>query len=77
MWTPKQLFTTQSFFFCSTGDEERIDWFVSATGDGRRQPPLPWQAGQGIPEWEPILWGLGHRGVMQILTHWTSVSTLH
>ena len=23
MWTPKQLVTTQTFFFCSTGDEER------------------------------------------------------
>ena len=24
MWTPKQLVTTQTFFFCSTGDEDRL-----------------------------------------------------
>ena len=24
MWTPKQIVTTQTFFFCSTGDEARL-----------------------------------------------------
>ena len=35
MWTPKQLFTTQTFFFCSTGDEERMGGsFVTGDGPG-------------------------------------------
>ena len=28
MWTPKQLSTTQTLFFCSTGDEERMGGLV-------------------------------------------------
>ena len=39
MWTPKQLFTTQTFFFCSTGDEERMGGAI-LEGDTRNDDHL-------------------------------------
>ena len=64
MWTPKQLFTTQTFFFCSTGDEERMGGsFLTGDGPGDHHVFLGKKDGE-FPEWEPILWGLGHRGVV-------------
>ena len=64
MWTPKQLFTTQTFFFCSTGDEERMGGsFLTGDGPGDNHIFLGKKDAE-FPEWEPILWGLGHRGVV-------------
>ena len=64
MWTPKQLFTTQTFFFCSTGDEERMGGsFLTGDGPGDNHVFLGKKDAE-FPEWEPILWGLGHRGVV-------------
>ena len=64
MWTPKQLFTTQSFFFCSTGDEERMGGSF-LTGDGPSDNHIfLGKKDAEFPEWEPILWGLGDRGVV-------------
>ena len=64
MWTPKQLFTTQTFFFCSTGDEERMGGsFLTGDGPGDNHVFLG-KKDKEFPEWEPILWGLGHRGVV-------------
>ena len=64
MWTPKQLFTTQSFFFCSTGDEERMGGsFLTGDMPGDNHIFLGKQDGE-FAEWETILWGLGHRGVV-------------
>ena len=64
MWTPKQLFTTQTFFFCSTGDEERMGGsFLTGDGPGDSHIFLGKKDAE-FPEWEPILWGLGHRGVV-------------
>ena len=64
MWTPKQLVTTQTFFFCSTGDEERLGGSL-LTGEtiGANHPFLG-GGEEGLAEWEPVLWGLGHRGVV-------------
>lgn len=64
MWTPKQLFTTQSFFFCSTGDEDRMGGsFLTGDMPGDNHIFLGKQDGE-FAEWETILWGLGHRGVV-------------
>ncbi|DAC59464.1 MAG TPA: hypothetical protein HA354_01985 [Candidatus Poseidoniaceae archaeon] len=64
MWTPKQLFTTQTFFFCSTGDEERMGGsFLTGDSPGDSHIFLGKKDAE-FPEWEPILWGLGHRGVV-------------
>jgi len=64
MWTPKQLFTTQTFFFCSTGDEERMGGAI-LEGDTRKDDHLFLGTHDSdFPEWEVILWGLGHRGVV-------------
>jgi len=64
MWTPKQLSTTQTLFFCSTGDEERMGGsFLTGDGPGVDHPFLGSKEGEEA-EWEPILWGLGHRGVV-------------
>ena len=64
MWTPKQLFTTQSFFFCSTGDEERMGGsFLTGDMPGDNHLFLGKKDGE-FAEWETILWGLGHRGVV-------------
>jgi len=64
MWTPKQLFTTQTFFFCSTGDEDRMGGAI-LEGDTRSEDhPFLGTAGREFAEWETILWGLGHRGVV-------------
>ena len=64
MWTPKQLSTTQTLFFCSTGDEERMGGsFLTGDGPGTDHPFLGAPEGEE-PEWEPILWGLGHRGIV-------------
>ena len=66
MWTPKQLVTTQTFFFCSTGDEERLGGSLLTGETLSDNHPLLGTGGyeDGTPEWEPILWGLGHRGVV-------------
>ena len=65
MWTPKQLFTTQTFFFCSTGDEDRMGGAI-LEGDtvGEKHLLLGVPEDKEFAEWEPILWGLGHRGVV-------------
>jgi hypothetical protein len=64
MWTPKQLSTTQTLFFCSTGDEERMGGsFLTGDGPGVDHPFLGAKEGEEA-EWETILWGLGHRGVV-------------
>ena len=64
MWTPKQLSTTQTLFFCSTGDEERMGGsFLTGDGPGVDHPFLGAKEGEE-GEWETILWGLGHRGVV-------------
>ena len=64
MWTPKQLSTTQTLFFCSTGDEERMGGsFLTGDGPGVDHPFLGAKEGE-VGEWETILWGLGHRGVV-------------
>lgn len=64
MWTPKQLFTTQSFFFCSTGDEDRMGGsFLTGDMPGDNHIFLGKKDGE-FAEWETILWGLGHRGVV-------------
>ena len=64
MWTPKQLFTTQTFFFCSTGDEDRMGGAI-LEGDTRSEDhPFLGTADREFAEWETILWGLGHRGVV-------------
>ena len=64
MWTPKQLSTTQTLFICSAGDEERMGGSL-LTGDtpSDDHPFLGSKDGEE-PEWEPILWGLGHRGIV-------------
>ena len=66
MWTPKQLVTTQTFFFCSTGDEDRLGGSFLTGETLSDNHPLLGTGGyeDGDPEWEPILWGLGHRGVV-------------
>ena len=66
MWTPKQLVTTQTFFFCSTGDEERLGGSMLTGETLPENHPLLGNGGydDGETEWEPILWGLGHRGVV-------------
>ncbi len=66
MWTPKQLVTTQTFFFCSTGDEERLGGSLLTGETLPDNHPLLGTGGydDGEAEWEPILWGLGHRGVV-------------
>ena len=66
MWTPKQLVTTQTFFFCSTGDEERLGGSMLTGETLPENHPLLGTGGydDGETEWEPILWGLGHRGVV-------------
>ena len=64
MWTPKQLSTTQTLFICSAGDEERMGGsFLTGDGPGADHVFLG-AADGGEPEWEPILWGLGHRGIV-------------
>ena len=66
MWTPKQLVTTQTFFFCSTGDEDRLGGSFLTGETLSENHPLLGSGGydDGGAEWEPILWGLGHRGVV-------------
>ncbi|MGB1986004.1 MAG: hypothetical protein ACPHS8_06105, partial [Candidatus Poseidoniaceae archaeon] len=66
MWTPKQLVTTQTFFFCSTGDEERLGGSMLTGETVADKHPFLGTGGEedGVSEWEPILWGLGHRGVV-------------
>ena len=66
MWTPKQLVTTQTFFFCSTGDEDRLGGSLLTGETLSENHPLLGSGGydDGDAEWEPILWGLGHRGVV-------------
>ena len=66
MWTPKQLVTTQTFFFCSTGDEERLGGSMLTGETVADTHPFLGTGGDedGVSEWEPILWGLGHRGVV-------------
>ena len=64
MWTPKQLFTTQTFIFCSTGDEERMGGSILEGDVVSEDHPLLGLNEDGFSEWEPILWGLGHRGVV-------------
>ena len=61
MWTPKQLFTTQTFFFCSTGDEEHGWLFPYGDGPGDNHVFLGKKDAE-FPEWEPILWGLATEG---------------
>ncbi len=64
MWTPKQLSTTQTLFFCSAGDEDRMGGsFLTGDGPTADHPFLGASEGEE-PEWEPILWGLGHRGIV-------------
>jgi hypothetical protein len=64
MWTPKQLSTTQTLIICSAGDEERMGGsFLTGDGPGSGHPFLGAKDGEE-PEWEPILWGLGHRGIV-------------
>ena len=57
MWTPKQLFTTQTFFFCSTGDEERMGGAI-LEGDTRNDDLFLGTEGKEFPEWEVILGAL-------------------
>ena len=64
MWTPKQLFTTQTFFFCSTGDEERMGGTILEGDTVSEDHLFLGLKGKDFPEWETILWGLGHRGVV-------------
>lgn len=64
MWTPKQLSTTQTLFICSAGDEERMGGsFLTGDGPSSTHPFLGAPEGE-LPEWETILWGLGHRGIV-------------
>jgi hypothetical protein len=64
MWTPKQLSTTQTLVICSAGDEERMGGsFLTGDGPSSNHPFLGAAEGDD-PEWEPILWGLGHRGIV-------------
>lgn len=64
MWTPKQLSTTQTLFICSAGDEERMGGsFLTGDGPSSTHPFLGAPEGE-VPEWETILWGLGHRGIV-------------
>ena len=64
MWTPKQLSTTQTLFICSAGDEDRMGGsFLTGDGPTAVHPFLGAPEGEE-PEWEPILWGLGHRGIV-------------
>ena len=69
MWTPKQVSTTQTLFFCSTGDEDRLGGSIlSSNGKPKNnisdQHPFLGKGDSAYAEWEPILWGLGHRGVV-------------
>ena len=64
MWTPKQLVTTQTFFFCSTGDEERLGGSLLTGETIADSHPFLGGGDEGLAEWEPVLWGLGHRGVV-------------
>ncbi len=64
MWTPKQLSTTQTLVICSAGDEERMGGsFLTGDGPSSNHPFLGAAEGEDA-EWEPILWGLGHRGIV-------------
>jgi hypothetical protein len=69
MWTPSTVATTQTFVFCSTGDEARMGSSYSVRGpmdfdlpDDSHMFFEPTK--DGWPEWDPVLWGLGHRGVV-------------
>jgi hypothetical protein len=69
MWTPSTVATTQTFVFCSTGDEARMGSSYSVRGP--QDFDLPDDSHMffeptkdGWPEWDPVLWGLGHRGVV-------------
>ena len=64
MWTPKQIVTTQTFFFCSTGDEERLGGSLLVGEEIPKTHPFLGGGEDDVSEWEPILWGLGHRGVV-------------
>ena len=71
MWTPAQVVTTQTLVFCSTGDEDRMGSALSVRADPT-DFEIPSEdhmflgvGPDGFPEWEPLVWGLGHRGVVQ------------
>ena len=75
MWTPKQLVTTQTFFFCSTGDEDRLGGSLLTGETLSENHPLLGSGGydDGDAEWEPILWDLATEESYQILTRKTSL----
>lgn len=69
MWTPSTVATTQTFVFCSTGDEARMGSAYSVRGPQDFDLPSDdhmffQPTKDGWPEWDPVLWGLGHRGVV-------------
>ena len=69
MWTPSTVATTQTFVFCSTGDEARMGSSYSVRGPQDFDLPSDdhmffQPTKDGWPEWDPVIWGLGHRGVV-------------
>ncbi|MCH1411558.1 MAG: hypothetical protein L7U48_05710, partial [Candidatus Poseidoniaceae archaeon] len=61
--------TTQTFVFCSTGDEARMGSSFSVRGPQDFDVPSDdhmffQPTKDGWPEWDPVVWGLGHRGVV-------------
>jgi len=69
MWTPSTVATTQTFVFCSTGDEARMGSSFSVRGPQDFDVPSDdhmffQPTKDGWPEWDPVVWGLGHRGVV-------------
>jgi len=70
MWTPASVVTTQTLIFCSTGDEDRMGSALQVRNDPT-DFDIPSDdhmflgvTDDGFPEWEPLVWGLGHRGVV-------------
>ena len=64
MWTPKQLVTTQTIVFCSNGDEDRMGASINEDESPPADHMFLADTEDGYPEWEALLWSLGHKGVV-------------
>lgn len=64
MWTPKQLVTTQTIVFCSNGDEDRMGSSINEDEGPSEDHMFLKDTEDGFPEWEALLWSMGHKGVV-------------
>ena len=65
LWSPTRLLTTQTMFCCASGDEANLG---GAFGEEDTIPSNHlliggWQ--QNVSDWKPILYGTGHRGIVE------------